>query len=147
MNQCNRISSAKAVIKGDEEYARIRGEVLFRRVKDSVLITAKISGLPKSESGFYGFHIHEGKSCEGDGFPKTKGHYNPKNQPHPSHAGDLPPLLSCKGSAYMQVKTDRFRICDIIGRTVIIHSDTDDFRTQPSGDAGEKIACGVIRAV
>lgn len=147
MNQCNRISSAKAIIRGDEEYARIRGEVLFRRVKDGVLITAKISGLPKSESGFYGFHIHEGKSCEGDGFPKTKGHYNPKNQPHPSHAGDLPPLLSCKGSAYMQVKTDRFRICDIIGRTIIIHSDADDFRTQPSGDAGEKIACGVIRAV
>ena len=147
MNQCNRVSSAKAVIKGDEEYARIRGEVLFRRVKDSVLITAKISGLPKSESGFYGFHIHEGKSCEGDGFPKTKGHYNPKNQPHPSHSGDLPPLLSCKGNAYMQVKTDRFRICDIIGRTIIIHSDADDFRTQPSGDAGEKIACGVIRAV
>lgn len=147
MNQSNRVSSAKAIIRGDEEYVRIRGEVLFRRVKDGVLVTAKISGLPKSESGFYGFHIHEGKSCEGDGFPKTKGHYNPKNQPHPSHAGDLPPLLSCKGSAYMQVKTDRFRICDIIGRTVIIHSDTDDFRTQPSGDAGEKIACGVIRAV
>ena len=147
MNQSNRVSSAKAIIRGDEEYARIRGEVLFRRVNDGVLVTAKISGLPKSESGFYGFHIHEGKSCEGDGFPKTKGHYNPKNQPHPSHAGDLPPLLSCKGSAYMQVKTDRFRICDIIGRTVIIHSDTDDFRTQPSGDAGEKIACGVIRAV
>ena len=77
----------------------------------------------------------------------TNSHYNPKNQPHPSHAGDLPPLLSCKGSAYMQVKTDRFRICDIIGRTVIIHSDIDDFRTQPSGDAGEKTACGVIRAV
>lgn len=147
MNQCNRLSSAKAIIKGDDKYAKILGEVLFRRVKDGVLVTAKVSGLPKSKSGFYGFHIHEGKSCEGDGFPKTKGHYNPNDRPHPSHAGDLPPLLSCKGNAYMQVKTDRFRICDIIGRTIIIHSDADDFRTQPSGDAGEKIACGVIRAV
>ena len=147
MNQCNRISSAKAVINGDDKYPKLHGEVTFRRLKEGVLVTARVSGLPKTESGFYGFHIHEGKSCDGDGFPKTKGHYNPKDRPHPSHAGDLLPLLSCKGSAYMQVKTDRFRICDIIGRTIIIHSDTDDFRTQPSGDAGEKIACGVIRAV
>ena len=147
MNQCNRISSAKAVINGDDKYPKLHGEVTFRRLKEGVLVTARVSGLPKTESGFYGFHIHEGKSCDGDGFPKTKGHYNPKDRPHPSHVGDLLPLLSCKGSAYMQVKTDRFRICDIIGRTIIIHSDTDDFRTQPSGDAGEKIACGVIRAV
>lgn len=147
MNQCNRISSAKAIINGDDKYPKLHGEVTFRRLKEGVLVTARVSGLPKTESGFYGFHIHEGKSCDGDGFPKTKGHYNPKDRPHPSHAGDLLPLLSCKGSAYMQVKTDRFRICDIIGRTIIIHSDTDDFRTQPSGDAGEKIACSVIRAV
>ena len=147
MNQRNRISSAKAVINGDDKYPKLHGEVTFRRLKEGVLVTARVSGLPKTESGFYGFHIHEGKSCDGDGFPKTKGHYNPKDRPHPSHAGDLLPLLSCKGIAYMQVKTDRFRICDIIGRTIIIHSDTDDFRTQPSGDAGEKIACGVIRAV
>lgn len=147
MNQCNRISSAKSIINGDDKYPKLHGEVTFRRLKEGVLVTARESGLPKTESGFYGFHIHEGKSCDGDGFPKTKGHYNPKDRPHPSHAGDLLPLLSCKGSAYMQVKTDRFRICDIIGRTIIIHSDTDDFRTQPSGDAGEKIACGVIRAV
>ena len=147
MNQCNGISAAKTIIKGDDEYARIRGEVLFRRVRDGVLVTVRVSGLPKNESGFYGFHIHEGKSCEGEDFEKTKGHYNPKDRSHPHHAGDLPPLLSCKGAAFMQVKTDRFRICDIIGRTVVIHGDADDFRTQPSGDAGEIIACGVIRAV
>ena len=103
MNQCNRVSSAKAIIKGDDEYARIRGKVLFHRVKNGVLVTAKVSGLPKSESGLYGFHIHEGKSCERNSFSKTKGHYNPKDRPHPSHSGDLPPLLSFKGSAYMQV--------------------------------------------
>ena len=58
--------------------------------------------------------------------------------------GDLPPLLSCNGNAYMTVKTDRFKVKDIIGRTVIIHYRADDFRTQPSGDSGEKIACGII---
>lgn len=64
---------------------------------------------------------------------------------HPKHAGDLPPLLECKGQAYLSVKTDRFTVDEIIGRTVIIHSDSDDFSTQPTGNAGRKIACGVIR--
>ena len=120
---------------------------MFYQTKDGVLVSARISGLPQSEAGFFGFHIHEGENCKGDSFKNTGGHYNPKDRPHPSHAGDLPPLLSCSGSAYMTVKSCRFRVRDIIGRTVIIHGGTDDFRTQPSGDAGEKIACGVIRAV
>lgn len=145
--QCNRKPSAKAIIKGSEAFPDLRGEALFFQERDGVLISVRITGLPKSGSGFYGFHIHEGNDCNGEGFSNTKGHYNPKSRPHPSHAGDLPPLLSNHGNAYMTVKTNRFRVRDIIGRTVIIHGGTDDFRTQPSGDAGEKIACGVIRTV
>lgn len=145
--QCNRQPDARAIVKSNEPYLDVRGEVLFYQDRDGVLVTAKISGLPQNGTGFYGFHIHEGRSCEGEGFPKTGGHFNPQDLPHPSHAGDLPPLLSNHGNAYMTVKTDRFRIKDILGRTVIIHGGTDDFRTQPSGDAGEKIACGVIKAV
>jgi Cu-Zn family superoxide dismutase len=61
------------------------------------------------------------------------------------HAGDLPPLLACNGEAYLAVLTGRFRVKDVMGKTVVIHSRPDDFRSQPSGDAGEKIACGVIR--
>ena len=61
------------------------------------------------------------------------------------HAGDLPPLMMQQGRAHMTVRTDRFRVQDILGRTVVIHSDPDDFRTQPSGMSGTKIACGVIR--
>lgn len=145
--QCNRRPNAKAIIKGSEEFPELRGEAFFFQERDGVLISVRITGLPKNGSGFYGFHIHEGDDCNGEGFPNTKGHYNPKNRPHPSHAGDLPPLLSCHGNVYLSVKTDRFRVKDIIGRTVVIHGGTDDFRTQPSGDAGEKIACGVIRTV
>lgn len=142
---CKMKPTARAIIKGNSEYPEIRGEVLFYQLKRSVLVSAKISGLPKNSSGFHGFHIHEGKSCEGENFPSTGGHYNPADKPHPSHAGDLPPLLSFGGEAYMQVKTNRFNVGEIIGRTVIIHSGSDDFRTQPSGDSGEKIACGVIK--
>ena len=67
------------------------------------------------------------------------------DQVHPKHAGDLPPLMGCQGNAYLAVKTDRFIVHDIIGKTVVIHSDPDDFHTQPAGNAGKKIACGVIR--
>lgn len=145
--QYSRRPNARAIIKSREPYLNVRGEVLFYQERNGVLVTAKITGLPQNGSGFYGFHIHEGDDCNGKGFSDTGGHYNPNDLPHPSHAGDLPPLLSNHGSAYMTVKTDRFRLRDVIGRTVVIHAGPDDFHTQPSGDAGEKIACGVIRAV
>lgn len=139
--------NARAIVRGSDEFPHLYGEVLFYKRKCGVLVVAKVSGLPENDSGFYGFHIHEGESCEGEGFSESKGHYNPDAKPHPQHRGDLPPLLSCSGSAYMEVRTDRFHVREIIGRTVIIHSHPDDFHTQPSGDAGEKIACGVIKAV
>ena len=66
---------------------------------------------------------------------------------HPMHSGDLPPLLSATGRAYMAVLTDRFSIGQIIGKTVVVHSRADDFQSQPAGNAGEKIACGVIQPV
>ena len=107
-------------------------------------MVADINGLPDSETGFFAFHIHEGDNCCGIGFPNTGGHFNPDGAAHPRHAGDLPPLLSNNGKAYSQVLTGRFRVNDIIGRTVVIHSDPDDFRAQPPGNAGQKIACGAI---
>ena len=111
-----------------------------------MLIVAEVSGLPRgSETGFFGFHIHQGRDCSGAGFPGTEGHYNPLGQGHSEHAGDLPPLLWCKGNAYLSVRTDRFSVNEIIGRTVVIHSDPDDFHTQPTGNAEKKIACGVIQ--
>ncbi len=144
MIQNNMRADAKAIIKGGDGYSDIKGEVLFFQEKCSVLVAVTVSHLPRNETGFYGFHIHEGDSCGGEKFELTGGHYNPKQAPHPMHGGDLPPLLYCSGNAYMQVKTDRFSVKDIIGKTVIIHSGTDDFKTQPSGSAGEKIACGKI---
>ena len=64
---------------------------------------------------------------------------------HPYHAGDMPPLFGEKGEAFSVFMTKRFRVDDIIGKTVIIHSMPDDFTTQPAGNSGEKIACGIIR--
>ena len=133
---------AVACVKGNNG---LRGKVEFIPHCRGVLVVADVSGLPDSQTGFFGFHIHEGADCGAAGYANTAGHYNPNNTNHPEHAGDLPPLLSCNGRAFLAVVTDRFRLSDVMGRTVVIHSQPDDYTTQPSGNAGEKIACGVIR--
>lgn len=135
---------AVARIAGGKEYPCLYGTVkLYPRGKQ-VLVVVEICGLPKSETGFFALHIHEGTSCDGSGFSDSGGHFNPKNLPHPCHAGDLPNLLCSHGSAFMAVMTDRFTISQVLGKTVIIHSGPDDYRSQPSGDPGKKIACGIL---
>ena len=138
---------AIAQILGSRDYPKIRGTVRFYQRSDGVLVEAEVTGLPRTETGFFAFHIHEGASCIGDGFPNSGGHFNPGKAQHPNHAGDLPPLLGDYGKACMKVLTGRFRVEEILGRTVILHADPDDFHTQPSGNAGMKIACGVIRRI
>lgn len=137
---------AVACLAGGDMAPELRGMVRFYQRRDGVLVEAQVRGLPENNpTGFFAFHIHEGRDCGGDRFAGTKGHYNPANSLHPDHAGDLPPLLSCHGRACLRVLTDRFRLPDIIGRTVVIHSGSDDFHSQPAGNSGSKIACGVIR--
>lgn len=145
-------NSAYAVIKGSRKYPKINGTVSFDRVKDGVLIKAKISGLPEDNVKCYGrifaMHIHSGGSCSGnanDPFFNAGTHYNPKGCEHPYHAGDLPPLFSNNGTAEYSVVLNKFTIDEIIGKTVIVHDKPDDFTTQPSGNSGNKIACGVIK--
>ncbi|MBR5217917.1 MAG: superoxide dismutase family protein, partial [Oscillospiraceae bacterium] len=119
---------AVAHIKGGADAPRLLGEVRFYQQNGCVLVVADLSGLsPTNKSGFFALHIHEGASCEGTGFSQTGGHYAPQGTDHPHHAGDLPPLLDCHGSAYLAVRTDRFRVSDVMGRTVVIHSGADDF--------------------
>lgn len=144
MREQNSRPAAIARLRGTGDALGLKGTVRFYQHPGGVLVEVTVFGLPDNKSGIYGFHIHEGGSCAGFGVPMTGGHYDSKGRTHPNHAGDLPPLLSCGGRAYMAVLTDRFSIREILGRTVIIHGKADDFRSQPSGDSGEKIACGVI---
>lgn len=145
MNSFTAAPDAVAHIRGEKDYSRISGKVRFYQRPRGVLVVADLQGLPISGTGFFAFHIHEGTICAGDGFPDTGGHYTPTGARHPRHAGDLPPLLAYGDRAHLAVMTDRFRVSDILGRTVIVHSDPDDFRSQPAGNPGAKIACGVIR--
>jgi Cu-Zn family superoxide dismutase len=105
----------------------------------------------------HGLHIHEVGDCSADDAMSAKGHFNPFGKPHAGHtaverhAGDLPSLKANKqGRAKVDVEVDIITVtpgpASIIGRSIIIHADPDDFRTQPTGNAGARIACGVIRA-
>lgn len=145
MNPKSEKPAAMAQIRGDAAHPALQGTVRFYTRTMGTLVTADVLGLPDSETGFFGFHIHEGNDCSGTGFAATGGHYNPLTRAHPRHAGDLPPLLSDNGTAWFSVLTGRFQVRDIIGKTVVIHSKPDDFTTQPSGNSGAKIACGIIR--
>lgn len=149
----NKRPSAKAVINGSDNYPNIRGTVWFYSHLKGVLVVADIEGLPTTNnncnSPIFAFHIHEGSNCTGneqDNFLNVGSHYNPNNCPHPYHAGDLPPLFGVNGNAFSVVLTDRVNIQEIVGRTIIIHSNPDDFVSQPAGNSGTKIACGEIRA-
>lgn len=141
---------AAANVMGGPAYAQVRGKVLFTQRPGGVTVEAHIHGLPRTPSGFFAFHLHEG-ICGNAGndpaqyFPQSGGHFNPSNVPHPLHAGDFPPLLeTATGAAYLSFITTRFTVRQIIGRAVVIHLNPDDFTTQPSGNAGPKIACGVV---
>ena len=142
---------AFANILGSEKYPEIKGSVLFYETDYGVFVIAEVIGLPigsgECHSPIFAFHIHDGGSCEGTGdmpFPNSGMHYNPRGCPHPYHAGDMPPLFGAGGIAYSEFLTNRFTFSEIVVKTVIIHSSPDDFTPQPSGNAGEKIACGEI---
>ncbi len=144
--------AAYANVRGKGEYSNVYANVYFYKVSGKVFVVVDAQGLPqksgKCENAVYGFHIHSGESCTGnekDAYSDAKTHYNPKDCPHPHHSGDMPPLFGNNGSAFMAFMTDRFTIEEIEGKTVIIHSMPDDFTTQPSGNSGEKIACGIIK--
>jgi superoxide dismutase, Cu-Zn family len=150
-----RASAQLEPTKGNKTF----GEATFEQMGDKVRIQVVVQGLkPGSE---HGFHIHEVGDCgSGDGM-STKGHFNPYGKPHgyygdaERHAGDLPTLIAPEkgnktGRAKLQIDLDTITLepgpANIIGRGLIVHAQVDDYTTQPTGNAGARLACGVIRA-
>lgn len=148
---------AVANIIGGPLAAQIKGIVLFRDVTGGSQVCVSVNGLPPYKPGRggqppvgpHGFHIHEFGNCEQgdprDPFKAAGGHWNPNKQPHGNHAGDFPVLFSNNGIARMTFFTDKFKVKDVIGKSVIIHMNPDDYRSQPAGNSGKRLACGVIR--
>lgn len=131
------------------------GTVTFTQVGDKVRVDASLTGLKPNAS--HGFHIHEKGDCSsGDGM-STGGHFNPLSKPHGAHdgmehhAGDLPSLKSdASGNATLSAVLDMITVSpgptSVVGRGMIAHRDPDDYTTQPTGNAGPRIACAVIQA-
>ena len=134
----------------------VRGKVDFQQRGDKVRVVASISGL--RPNGEFGFHIHEAGDCSsGDGM-SAKGHFNPFGKPHGQHGsaerhgGDLQSLKSdAGGNASVSFDTDIVTVApgpaSIVGRGLIVHVQPDDYKTQPTGNAGARSACAVIKRV
>lgn len=147
-------AQAVASVTGSGDYPGLSGVVRFYQTSEGVIVYAEISGLPHGSppchGHVFGFHIHKGTGCGGsmdDPFAGAMSHFDLNGCGHPYHAGDMPPLFENDGLAVCAFLTNRFSIGEVIGRTVIIHDHPDDFTTQPSGNSGTKIACGVIRRI
>lgn len=149
--------TAIAVIRGGPLAPQLAGTVWFKDVPDGTEVYANVTGLPpyrpatgnQPPIGPHGFHIHQYGNCTiGDPtnpFTAAGEHWNPTNQPHGNHAGDFPVLFSNNGAARMYFFTNKFKVSDIIGKAVIIHQSPDDYKTQPAGAAGKRLACGLIQ--
>ncbi len=116
----------------------------------------EVRGLPPGE---HGVHIHETGTCEPPDFESAGGHYNPESRQHGDenpagpHAGDLPNMtVSADGSGTLEETVERVTLSDgphslfdDDGSTLVVHAGPDDYRTDPAGNSGDRVACGVIR--
>ena len=130
----------------------VTGRVTFAQESDGVHVNASVSGLaPNTE---HGFHVHEKGDCSsGDGM-SAGGHFNPDGKPHgpqmaEHHAGDMPSLTSdsygnASASFVLKGVTVGGGGADLVGKGLIVHRDADDFKTQPTGNSGPRVACAVI---
>jgi len=134
------------------------GQVTFTEGSGKVTVEASLRGLPP---GFHGFHVHAVGKCEAP-FTSAAGHLTVGTQDHPAHAGDQPTLLvAADGTADTRFATDRYRLSDLLtpeGRAIIVHASADNYgnvptryapgidqMTKDTGDAGARLACGVIK--
>src|SRR5215471_10411564 len=131
---------------------KVTGTVTFAPAADGVKIHAEIAGLTP---GKHGFHIHEFGDCSAADASSAGAHFNPTNQPHAGpdaasrHEGDMGNVeADASGNAKLDYVDHQISLANdaksAIGRSVVVHAKPDDLKTQPSGDSGARIACGVI---
>lgn len=124
------------------------GSATLTGTPHGVLIDVIFTGLP---AGDHAFHIHETGICDAaDGFDSAGGHFNPNGKEHGlmveggPHAGDMPNQTWGEDGAAFQVLNTMVTLEQVAGKALMVHSGTDDYTSQPSGDAGSRIACAEI---
>lgn len=145
-----KVARAVAVLKPTAGH-KTEGTLTFTAVGSAVAVSGTISGLAP---GKHGFHIHEFGDCSAPDATSAGAHFNPKGHPHAGpvdperHAGDLGNLeAGADGTVTVDVKDAQLALegdKTIVGRGVIVHAKADDLKTQPTGDAGGRLACGVV---
>ena len=131
---------------------KVSGTVTFTEVADGVQVHAEIVGLAP---GNHGFHVHEFGDCTAADGSSAGGHFNPTNQPHAGpdadarHVGDMGNIeVDASGAAKLDYLDHSMSLSNdersIIGRSVVVHAKADDLKSQPAGDSGARVACGVI---
>ena len=142
-----------AVVLRNQEKEPV-GAVLFRKTGTGVQIDGRATQL---EAGAHGFHVHQNGVCDPPDFKSAGGHFNPAGSPHggPTHAsekrhvGDFGNIkIEANGVGHYD-RVDKAILLDegpssIVGKAMIIHAKADDLESQPSGAAGDRVACGVI---
>lgn len=130
------------------------GSVTFSQSGSKVVVSGEVRGL--KPNAMHGFHVHEKGDCSAPDGLSAGGHFNPDAKPHgehgqgPHHAGDLVSLKAdANGVASFRYETAAISVGsgaanDVVGRGLIVHRDPDDYRTQPTGNSGARIACAVI---
>lgn len=147
-----KIESANATLRA-KSGSSVKGSVSFRHdaEKKGLVISVEASGL---EPGLHGFHIHETGDCSGDEASNAGEHFNPENNQHgdadnaSSHAGDLGNIrVADDGTVQHRVFSKVLTFTgetSVVGKAVVIHQQADDLQSQPSGNAGKRVACGVV---
>lgn len=142
------------VAMGSKSGSSVTGTITLTESGDTVNMVANLDGLSE---GSHAIHIHQNGDCSSDDGTSAGGHWNPTDEKHGKwgeemhHSGDIGNLMADdKGNASLSFSTDKWCIgCDdenkyVVGKSFIVHAKADDFESQPSGAAGQRVACGVI---
>jgi Cu-Zn family superoxide dismutase len=133
--------------------SKVGGEALFQEGKESVTLHLLVTG---AEPGVHAVHIHETGDCSAPDASSAGGHWNPSSENHgkwgaaPFHHGDIGNVeVGADGRAQLTLSSKLWTIggppeTNVLGHAIIVHAKADDFTTQPSGNAGGRVACGVI---
>jgi len=149
--ELGRVVTKAVAVLHPTEGNKVDGTITFTKVANGIEIVADVQGL---SPGKHGFHIHEFGDCSAPDATSAGGHFNPENMPHGAptdkerHVGDLGNLVAdSEGNAHYERVDGQIAFAgahSIIGLAVIVHQGEDDFTSQPTGNAGPRVACGVI---